>query len=477
MLGCLWRMAMTINDVKLFCSVNRSALLLITILPTLMGMGPPLPPGSQQITTEVWGCGTITPGTTTVADLATPTFSINPSPGMRIKEVWLDHADPNAQLLGAVSSYTFDPVTAPHTLSASFELANRKTYAVVSPERDHSELGESWSRPLVLNITHSGQKKWVAVYGAGFNNAVNPAYGAGLYVLDLANGGEVLEFIPLGSGSYPNSYEHSAPASILAITPDSTSEATYHGAMVYIVDLEGRLWKINMTDQGTLFAKTILYNAAATDANERLSFNALTAAFSGGECNNLWLYFGTGDIRSTEIENATGDIANRVFGIKDPDFPDFNASASLYESDLSSSADACPSTCVDTYKGWYHQLDADEKVTGNIALKGGWLLFSHYRPDSLNACSMGTGYLTMMNFVCPVGSGSGDQRVTGEIGKGVPSAPVCQGDRCYLFVAQPESNPAPEFADPDAHPDGIFSFQAPDDLVEADDLNTWHQEF
>ncbi len=439
-----------------------------------------------QITMNAVGCGSISPPkgypttnqVTWVPSNDTPAFGFSPSSGLRVKEVWLDYEDPdpaNRKWLGAPSSYTFDPVKSDHSLTAFFELANRKSYASLSvPGRDSQLLGESWSRPLILAIPYGGKMSSVAVYGAGFNSAIDPDYGAAVYVLDLKDGA-ILEQIKLDDGSGSNGVVNAVPANVIAITRETTDVANYKGAMVYVTDLEGRVWKINMTDQGKLFDKTILFDAETTATNERLSFHPIKASTSGGSCRSLWLYLGTGDIRSRQMESVSGAIDNHVYGIKDVDFPLFKKrSKPLKKIDLNASSKTCVDACDPNYHGWYKRLKAGEKVTGEVAVAGGWIYYSTFRPNSKNACSIGTGYLTIMNMVCPKGSGTNDQAVEIEVGQGVPTAPSVGKKRIYVGISNPEktSNLDKKIKGARSNDLGIeIPSAAP--LIGATDVNSW----
>lgn len=440
-----------------------------------------------QISMTPVGCGTISPPREikVVNDIAwvpggeRPTFNFTPSSGLRIKEVWLDYDDPdpvNRILLGDNSSYTFDPVDRDHTLTAFFELANRKEYSELGiPGRDSRLLGESWSRPLILNLPLGGGKRWVAVYGAGFNNAVDPGYGAGLYILDLKSG-EVLEVVKLDDGDSTDGIVNAVPANITAITRDNTERANYAGAMVYVTDIEGRIWKINMTDRGNMFDKKILFDAESTATNERLSFHPLKASISGGSCRSLWLFLGTGDIRSREMESVSATIDNRVFGIRDIDFPDFGSSSSrpLTQDDLGESSKSCLDACDEDYLGWYKPLESAEKVTGEVAVSGGWLFYSSFRPNSKNACSIGTGYLTMMNMVCPKGTGNRDEPLEIEVGQGVPTAPSVGEKRIYVGISNPETTTNLDKVIKGARANDIgVELPAPSPLIGASEVNSW----
>ena len=63
--------------------------------------------------------------------------------------------------------------------------------------------------------------------------------------------------------------------------------------MVYFADLEGSLWKLNLTNQGTLFDYTQIFKADSTFDNDRMESFQVTPSIDGEK--NLWLYYGTGN--------------------------------------------------------------------------------------------------------------------------------------------------------------------------------------
>ena len=57
---------------------------------------------------------------------------------------------------------------------------------------------------------------------------------------------------------------NSLPANLSVITSDSTSKANYDGAIVYAADLEGKITKINLTDNFTLNSDNVISNISST---------------------------------------------------------------------------------------------------------------------------------------------------------------------------------------------------------------------
>jgi len=77
-----------------------------------------MPTVQYTITVSAVSNGTITPGTTTVYEGDSRTFTISPSTGYEIQDVTVD-----GQSQGAKTSYSFTNINANHTISATFKLA------------------------------------------------------------------------------------------------------------------------------------------------------------------------------------------------------------------------------------------------------------------------------------------------------------------------------------------------------------------
>ena len=82
----------------------------------------------------------------------------------------------------------------------------------------------------------------------------------------------------------------------VVVTPDTFKGANWRGAMVYVADLEGKITKINLTnDEGVnLYDQTTLFKLNTTLDNGRYMYFGMDAAY-GNDTKNLWLFGGTGD--------------------------------------------------------------------------------------------------------------------------------------------------------------------------------------
>ena len=292
---------------------------------------------------------------------------------------------------------------------------------MVDQKFDYQKLGEAWSTPRIIRIKHNGNDKWVAVIGGGFNGAVNPNYGSAVFVIDLESEGQILKRIDIEDTSASN-IVNSVPSDLTVITADGTEKANYNGAMVYAADLEGKVTKINLTDQGTMYQTTTLFNAESNSTNGRYIYTKPDAAIND---NKLWLYFGTGDIQKLQTQSSS--IVNRLYGIKDKDFPNFktiNSAGTI--SQCKTGANNCPGPAD---LGWYVNLDKSKKVTAEPTIDKNLVLFPIYEPKpTANICDSGNAILADVKNTC------GDATFR-KLGKGVLSKVLVEGDNLIIGIS------------------------------------------
>ena len=216
---------------------------------------------------------------------------------------------------------------------------------------------------------------------------------------------------------------NSVPADISLITANGSSKANYFGAMAYVSDLEGKITKINLTDQGTLYEKTTLFNAQSTSLNGRYIYNRPVMTINND--NNLWLYFGTGNTQHLQEQSA--QIQNRVYGIKDTDFPNFAQVNTPIDVSKCKTSPTCPGNAD---KGWYVDLDNKKKLSAEPTVDKNRVYFPIYAPAlGVKKCEQGDAILTAYDTKC------GNSLLNINMGKGVLSKVVVQGDNLYIGIA------------------------------------------
>uniref|UniRef100_B1XUD1 Tfp pilus assembly protein tip-associated adhesin PilY1-like protein n=1 Tax=Polynucleobacter necessarius subsp. necessarius (strain STIR1) TaxID=452638 RepID=B1XUD1_POLNS len=128
-------------------------------------------------------------------------------------------------------------------------------------------------------------------------------------------------------------------AHLFVIIGDGTSLANYYGGIAYFTDLQGQLWKLNLSKSSLsddniasdLFGLKKSFRSEATLANDRMGFNQVgstivTETINGKSTSRLFNHFGTGD--QTSIQRRVTTINNRIYGVCDPAFPSTGLSVS-----------------------------------------------------------------------------------------------------------------------------------------------------
>jgi type IV pilus assembly protein PilY1 len=192
--------------------------------------------------------------------------------------------------------------------------------------------------------------------------------------------------------------------------------------MIYAPDLEGKITKVNLTDTGTMYQSTTLFNAESNSDNGRYIYKKAQATINDGD---LWLYFGTGNTQ--KLQEQSTNIKNRVYGIKDKNFPSFSTISSSGTVAQCKTAPTCPGG---SDLGWYVDLANKQKLTAEPTIFKDRVYFPIYQPTSGGTgCNTGTALLTAYNSKC------GNSVLNVNVGTGVLSKVVVQKDNLYIGIA------------------------------------------
>jgi len=216
---------------------------------------------------------------------------------------------------------------------------------------DYSKLGETWAAPRIIRIPAGNTAndtidtdRYVAVLSGGFG-AVR-GIGSALFLVDLedtkTSGGSIyganenngpIAIVDMNTGT-ADDIHNSVPTDPVVITPDTFKGVSWRGAMVYLNDFEGKITKINLTNQRNeanptlvnIFDQTTIFSLGANKTNERFSFFGMDAAY-GSDTRNLWLFGSTGDF--SDIGGKKKGMDNILYGVRDRDFPYFKHSDTI----------------------------------------------------------------------------------------------------------------------------------------------------
>jgi type IV pilus assembly protein PilY1 len=197
----------------------------------------------------------------------------------------------------------------------------------------------------------------------------------------------------------------------------------------YVGDLEGNLWKFTFCSNDPVhpndcgrsnWTASILYNS---QTNHLPTFNTPSVAKDGGY---YWVFWGTGDKANPNIVGAQ----NKFFAVRD-DNPSVSYTLSNLQNITSLGTFSAPEA-----KGWFVNLDGQERVLSDSTVYKGIVLFTTYTPPAgANLCGA-TGRaalygiammpVSIMGEIYEPGKGvfsqAGQRRI--DLGTGIPSAPV-----------------------------------------------------
>ena len=377
---------------------------------------------------------------------------------------------------GGKSYYVLD-ITDPDDPQHMFTISNNDTNKTVNywaadgtkssypylsaPEHiDYQKLGDTWSRPSIMLLPYQStdgkiKQRWTMVFGGGYGGGASSGFGPYVFVLDFepdttlspnTSGGQIISAIPIPSD--PSSdIPNGATAHMSVVTSDGTALANYYGGIAYFTDLQGQLWKYNLSkatldeDNDNLFELNLAHRAEGTLANDRFGFNqvATTIVQDDSGARSLFNYFGTGDL--TRIQRRDPTINNRIFGIRDIDFPNNGLTLTGTAKNAATSQNIDDPDCVtDITQNWHSNTYAKStlspspgaatndwtKVIGRAGLYNKSIFFSIYRPEDLACPLTGTSQIIEISDGC----GGVSQY---NVGEGLITAPVID-NRGNIYV-------------------------------------------
>ena len=337
---------------------------------------------------------------------------------------------------------------------------------------DYSKIGDTWARPSIIlmpikdasDVTF--KQRYTMVFGAGYAGGTDTNLGNYVYVLDFEPSSEV--FADPVTGLSSPKFDGGNVIKIVTVTPDATSDIpngvtahmsvvtpdgapvptgkealAYYGGIAYFPDLQGHVWKLDLSktsleeDDSTMYSINKMFSSEGTLANDRFGYNQMATTLVRSTDpevgTNLFQYYGTGD--QAHIQTRYPSIKNRLFGVKDLDWPDTGltitgsnktiASPGMFNIDTT----ACDITNV---PGWFTDVEKQAtlddpplgdgkdnmKVIGRAIVANKDVYFTIYRPEDKECPAYGSGETIKLKEGC----GGGVETIA--IGAGLTTAPV-----------------------------------------------------
>lgn len=195
-------------------------------------------------------------------------------------------------------------------------------------DEDDADLGYTYSQPVIARIgTTAASKRWVAIFGNGYNNTVADSYvsatgEAFLYVVDLDTGA-LIRKLPTGVG-VSAAYSGGAPNGLASPTTadldgDQIVETVYAG------DLFGNLWKFDLSDEdpndwGSAYESsgvpTPLF-VATDSAGNRQPITSQVRVVRGPGSTGAIVLFGTGKFLEASDKLLSPARTQTLYGLMD----------------------------------------------------------------------------------------------------------------------------------------------------------------
>ena len=308
-----------------------------------------------------------------------------------------------------------------YALDVTTPSAPRFLWRINSATAGLSELGQTWSEPVVATIrkkdaSNNPTSYQAIIFAAGFdpaqanNTAVTvSAKGRGIFMVNLFDGTPLASFLH----SATNGLDYAMPSNITAV--DRNADGVVD--RVYVGDVGGNLWRFAApTGDDSLVDNWVIRelfasNPGADGSGGRKIYYQPEIAFQNGYD---YLFFSTGDRDNPRSTTAV----DRLYGVKD--FNPASGFATVTESTLTDQTGVVStSTTPAGGNGWYIRLTAasGEKSLAAPVLFNKYVLFDSFLPN---------------NAICDIGGGAKLYAVsylTGlytryVLGNGIPTEPV-----------------------------------------------------
>ncbi|RKZ23387.1 hypothetical protein DRQ23_03170 [bacterium] len=331
---------------------------------------------------------------------------------------------------GGGRAYTSLDVTNPYSPHLLFEV-------------NHDSLAYTWSDPVMYKIQRLCKisstdtvERFFAFFGGGYwpdtlwDDLQDPGDipGNHIFALDIFefSQGDTDEYVMIPpSGTFEMKWPFPAQATVFNKDPDNNNFYDY----LYIGDMYGQVWKVDMTDPNYHnWEARIIFKAPEPDnGNDYENWQPIFYPITVYVKNNIrWLLFGTGD-RANPFREGT---ENRFYAVIDttPSSGSYITESQLKR--VSNSGVLQPTEIMHPYRGWYVVFDDyagdhdGEKVVTYATVFIDTIMFMTFTPTEVatnDSCAMSTGTARLYKYL--VNSGWAYAQPWEDVGGGIPQAP------------------------------------------------------
>jgi type IV pilus assembly protein PilY1 len=180
--------------------------------------------------------------------------------------------------------------------------AGNVLWEVSNETEGFTNLGTAIGKASIALLNYGGDKKWVAIFGNGYNS---DGHTARLYIAEL-DSGAILEDIDTDVGGATNSNGLASPL-VIDENGDGVAETAYAG------DLQGNLWAVDLRDGSAMTPRKILIAKDGEGNPQPITSKPEAVRHPLG---GLMVYVGTGKIFGSSDKADTS--VQTFYGVHDP---------------------------------------------------------------------------------------------------------------------------------------------------------------
>jgi len=298
--------------------------------------------------------------------------------------------------------------------------------------RTESDLGFVLGKPVIVPLTApsaNAAPRFVALFGNGVNSTSGKPV---LFVVDIATG-QVLRRISPAGADYANRNGIINLAPVALKNADGITDTVYGG------DMQGNLWKFDLSDTNPANWKVALdgvplFTAVRDNAAQPIMSGIEVSSGPGG---GVSLFFGTGQYFAADDNQVSSTSpVQSLYGVWDDLKTAVGGRTQLVEQTVSSTTSNAGydirnvsrnNVNYTSVRGWYVDLLVDttvegERFVGNPNIQNGSVFFTTYVPGTaICGSGGGTNWLYGLNLLTGGGAMSG---LSPEIG----GDPLCTGN-------------------------------------------------
>ena len=307
---------------------------------------------------------------------------------------------------GGKGIYAMD-VTNPANWISESAVAADVLWDITSATPGFQHLGLTYSQPQVARLNINGTLTSVVLFGSGYNNDDGLPY---LYIVNAETGVLIrsIDLCAQVSGACKNNLPNGLSTPLVL-----SSTGTEVADRVYVGDLQGNLWRIDLSGTNSSSWTATVFFKAETGGNtvQPITTQPVASLAPQGAGGGTLVYFGTGkylglpDISNTDTQSFYAVIdRGSTLGLP-------LARANLNRITLTDTTVTTSSGPVtvrtaagsainwSTQRGWYLNLpEIGERVITNPRLINNRVIFTTFAPNTASCGSGGTSWLMVINY-------------------------------------------------------------------------------